>query len=583
MCGIILFTQRAAAREDMFKITLIDVGKGDCILIQTGEEEKPVNVLIDTGYNYTADDTLKYFKDHKIETLDAMIISHFHKDHVGGAAKILREITVRQVYMPDHEDTDKDYKETMAVLTESGSAIPYERLNGNKTIKLGEAEYRLYSSTIKFDGSNDNDASMAISLDYNGHTALFAGDLEETGIEQLLKNKDIPEHCCGILKLPHHGSDEGNQTSELLKRLKKGGIALITDGQDRRAHGTLIDTLAKDGFAAYCSADDGTITITAAENGYNVGHTKDPEDCKHDGDWKYLISADGPAVITGYTGNETKITLPSEIGGYPVRSIADSAFYNHTNMESVTIPDSITAIGSSAFSWCTSLRNVTIPDSVTTIGNAAFSWCKNLTDIMIPDSVQSIGESGFERCGKLKNVKLSNALTGIAPSLFEHCKNLESIEIPAGVQTIGEDAFKRCEKLTEINIPDRVTLIDEGAFKRCESLGNIDIPEGVKSIGDSAFERDISLKTVKVPDSVTFLGKEAFKDCAKLESAGIGKGMKTIRENAFRDCTSLKDIYYSGTAGEWEEAVTREEGWNANTPADLEVHFAPAPDAGTRP
>ena len=107
----------------------------------------------------------------------------------------------------------------MEVLSESGGAIPYERLKENKAIKFGDAEYRLYPSTIAFDGSNDNDVSMAASLEYWGHTAFFAGDLEEDGIKQLLENNVIPENFYDILKLPHHGSDEGEKTLDLLIHL----------------------------------------------------------------------------------------------------------------------------------------------------------------------------------------------------------------------------------------------------------------------------------------------------------------------------------------------------------------------------
>ncbi len=593
---ILLFFHRAAS-ADIFKVSSIDVGKGDCILIRTGTEDAPVNVLIDTGYKENAKDTLNYLKAHNVQKLDAMIISHFHKDHVGGAAKILKEIPVGIVYMPDYVSTKKDYENMMEVLSESAGAIPYERLTENKTIQFGDAEYRLYPSTIAFDGSNDNDVSMAASLEYKGHTVFFAGDLEEEGIRQLLQNNDIPENYYDILKLPHHGSDEGEKTLDLLKLLKNGGIAVITDGQVRRAHGTLVDTLEKDGFKAYCSTDDGTVIITAAGEGYTVEKSKNP-DYSTEGDWKYLVS-EGSAVIMGYTGDKTEIAIPSELGGYPVRAVGDSAFYNHSNLKKVTFPEGIETIGDSAFSWCTSLKDVTIPESVTTIGDSAFSWCKDFKNLIIPDSVTSIGKSGFERCTKLTSVKLSNGLTEIAPSLFEHCKKLESVEIPAGVKTIGEDAFKRCESLTAIIIPESVTLIDEGAFKRCESLENIDIPEGVVTIGDSAFERCIALKTVKIPDSVTSLGKEAFIGCVQLESAEIGKGVKTIKKstfsgctglksvnipdsvntikaNAFLDCTSLKDIYYGGTAGEWE-AVTTEADWIKNTPEDLVVHCAPDP------
>lgn len=604
MSGIFLFTQKLAAADDMFQITLIDVGKGDCILIQTGAKESPVNVLLDTGYKETANDVLAYLKAHNVQKLDALIISHFHKDHVGGGAAILEGIPVSRVYMPDYEGTRKVYEEMMAVLTASGSTIPYERLKENKSFSFGEAEYRLYPSKIEFDGNNDNDVSMAASLEYNGHTALFAGDLENDGIKQLFENNQISEKYYDILKLPHHGSQEEN-TNELLKRLKSGGIALITDGQNRRAHGVLLDELQNDGFKVYCSADAGTISIKADGTGYTVEKSKNPEYKTFD-DWKYLLTDDGSAILAGFTGTETEITLPAEIDGTPVKSIADSAFYNHKELKSITIPEGIESIGDSAFSWCTSLRDILIPGSVTAIRNAAFSWCTSLADVKLPDSVKSIGESGFERCTALKNITLSKGLTAIAPSLFERCENLESIEIPTGVKTIGKDAFKRCAKLTDVSIPESVTLIDEGAFKGCESLGTIDIPAAVKTIEESAFEWCTALKSIRIPDSVTSLGKSAFFNCTNLESTEIGKGVKTIKKStfsgctalkivtisvsvesikadAFRSCTNLKEIRYGGTTAQWE-ALKKDKDWNTDIPDGLIIHCSDSdPDPEPEP
>lgn len=353
------------------------------------------------------------------------------------------------IYMPDYPGTRNVYLEMMAVLEKSGGSIPYHRLQQgeNLSFTLGGAEYRLFPSSIDFDGDNDNDMSMAAAVSCSGHTGLFAGDMEWEGIDRFLHDHEIPAGSFDILKLPHHGGEEAN-IGGLLALLKPGGIAVITDGQDKRAYGTLLDALDQKGFVHTCSADDGTVVISAAAQGYSVQKEKDPEILASDG-WKYLLTG-GSAAIAGYDGSETEIAIPAELGGYPVTSVMDSAFYNKKALKDVTIPESVTAIGASAFSWCTALEKVSIPGSVTSIGDAAFSWCTSLREITIPDSVTTIGVSGFERCGALTRVKLSNGLTKIADSLFERCAALESIEIPAGIKSIGEDAFKRCENLREI-------------------------------------------------------------------------------------------------------------------------------------
>ena len=361
--SVCIFVQFCTAEaEDIIRITVIDVGKGDCILVQIGNENDPTNVLIDTGYKATRKETVDYLKKHGAAEIDTLIISHVHKDHVGGAAQILEKLEVGRVYMPDYDGTRKPYLEMMDYLQNAGSSIPRQRLlfgtTRDLTVEINGAVFRIYPSAIPFDGDNDNDVSMAVTLEYNGHTALFAGDLESAGIKQLMDihSKDLPAGSFDILKLPHHGALETN-TGDLLDRLKSSGIAIITDGQVKRAYGTLIDTLEERNLEYQCSADAGTLIIEFSSDGYTVQQSYVPE-ILNGNQWKYIIQKDGSAAIAGYDGSDTDISIPSELGGHPVTSIADSAFYNHKTIRSVTIPEGVTAIDGSAFSWCQALTEV---------------------------------------------------------------------------------------------------------------------------------------------------------------------------------------------------------------------------------
>ena len=441
----------AADAEDIFRIDVIDVGKGDCILVRTGDKDSPNTVLIDTGYKATRKDVVSYLKSLGINQIDALIISHFHKDHVGGAAYMLEKLSIGMVYMPDYEGTRGTYFDMMAYLQNEGSSIPRQRLLYEDTpdlsVEINGAVYHIYPSAIPFDGDNDNDVSMVVTLDYSGHTALFAGDLEDAGIKQLLENHPevFQKASFDILKLPHHGA-MGTNTKDLLDLLKSSGIIIITDGQVYRAHGTLLDTLEERELEYHSSAAESTIIIESYAEGYSVQHTYNPE-ILSESPWRYIIREDGTAAIAGYDGTETEILIPSEIGGHPVVSIMDSAFYNHKGITGVSIPEGVNSIGASAFSWCQNLTKIEIPETVISIGDSAFSWCTSLGEITIPDSVTSIGVSGFERCTALTIVKLPEGLTKIEDSLFERCTSLGDIMVPEKVSAIGEDAFKHCQDL----------------------------------------------------------------------------------------------------------------------------------------
>ena len=88
------------------------------------------------------------------------------------------------------------------------------------------------------------------------------------------------------------------------------------------------------------------------------------------GRFLYTVS-DGKATITGFTGDDSTLTIPSSIDGYAVTCIADDAFESDT-LQNVTIPDGVTKIGWFAFKKCTVLRTVTVPNSVKSIGYSAF-------------------------------------------------------------------------------------------------------------------------------------------------------------------------------------------------------------------
>ena len=292
-----------------------------------------------------------------------------------------------------------------------------------------------------------------------------------------------------------------------------------------------------------------------------------------------------------------------------VTSIGEKAFYECSDLTSVTIGNSVTCIGESAFSRCRRLTSVIIPNSVTSIGEDAFVSCNNLkkviikdiaawcnikfgnsysnpllyaehlysdenteiTDLVIPNSVTSIGISAFSGCSGLTSVTIPNSVTSIGGNAFSWCSGLTSVTIPNNVTSIGDYAFSRCSGLTSVTIPNSVTSIGENAFEDCSGLTSVNIPNSVTSIGYSAFMGS-GLTSVTIPNSVTSIGYRAF-DCQNLAMVvsqiekpfGIyGKSYKGVfSQNTFMNGTlyvptGTKDAY-KATDG-WNDFVFIEEG-----------------------
>ena len=272
----------------------------------------------------------------------------------------------------------------------------------------------------------------------------------------------------------------------------------------------------------------------------------------------------GVLTITAYTGPGGVVAIPATTNGYPVTSIGFQAFFNCTNLTSITIPNSVTSIGDAAFEVCLGLTNVTIPNSVTSIGGTAF-FNSGLTSVTIPNSVTSIGDQAFA-CYSLTNIAVVagnpdySSVNGVLfdqaqATLIEYPGGLGGgYAIPYSVTNIGVTAFASCLGLTSVTIPNSVTSIGDVAFDNCYNLTNITVMAGnpdYSSVNGVLFDRAQATLIeypgglgggYTIPDTVTALGEPAFADCYYLTSVTIPNSVTNIGDDGFDACTSLTNI-----------------------------------------
>ena len=305
------------------------------------------------------------------------------------------------------------------------------------------------------------------------------------------------------------------------------------------------------------------------------------------------------AVTYGSSTYSGSVTIPETITyngtTYSVTSIGNDAFWDCSDLTSITIPNSVTSIGNDAFYYCSSLTSVTIGESVTSIGKDAFYGCYALTSVtinsgaivskdyshddnishifgsqvteyIIGNKVKGIGESAFEGCSSLTSVTIGESVTSIGDDAFDDCSSLTSVTIPESVTSIGNYAFVYCSKLTSVTIPNSVTSIGDGAFYGCSSLpvesnlryadtylveavddtlSTYSIKEGTKWIGSSAFSHCSGLTSITIPNSVTSVGESAFYGCSSLSTVSIGNNVKSIGRYAFDKCSSLTSVVWN--------------------------------------
>ena len=246
-------------------------------------------------------------------------------------------------------------------------------------------------------------------------------------------------------------------------------------------------------------------------------------------------------------------------------------FYECSNLESVTIADSVTAIGRYTFYECSSLKSVTIPDSVTSIGEWAFYACTGLTSVNIPNSVTRIDMCAFYECSSLKSVTIPSSVTQIGAAVFAS-SGVSVTVVPDNKRYCSENGMLFDKEKTELcyggpsgtafRMPESVETIGWLSFYGRNDLTSITIPGNVKKIGNTAFKNCENLRSVVLSDGVTKIGGSVFYYCTVLTSITIPKSLTSIGADAFLGCDSLTDVYYGGTAADWDNITI----WDNSAP-----------------
>ena len=346
----------------------------------------------------------------------------------------------------------------------------------------------------------------------------------------------------------------------------------------------------------------------------------------------YTLNSDGSSYsVTGYTGTDVNVLIPSYYNALPVTAIGDYAFSRNSSILSVTVSENVTTIGSHAFAWCFMLGEIKLPDSLVNIYGGAFRNSA-MTKIHIPENVRYIDTYIFSGCGMLKEITVSEnnstfhgdgnciintsekklvvgcresvipadgSVTSIADYVFVN-SFVGKIYISEHIVEITSNSFSTCYDISSITvdknnpvfhsknncliktdskilvlgcknsiIPDdgSVTEIGINAFDGAMNLNRILIPRGVVSIGHHAFY-GTGVTSVTLPDTLETINCYAFGGCDKLTSITIPASVKNTEDNIFYLSENLKNIYCGATS--------KPSGWHNewNGYCNAEVHWA---------
>lgn len=236
---------------DMLKIHYIDVGQGDSILLQN----KNVNMLIDGGTRESAKKLVPYLESQNISTLDYVVATHPHEDHIGGLDDVINNFDIGHVLMPKKTASTKVFSDLAQAI--KNKELKAEQPEVGSLIKLSDMNITVLGP-VRDDYSETNDYSIALKVNYKDNNFVFTGDAENTAEEDIL-NTNL-ELKADILKAGHHGSSTST-SKEFLNKVNPT-YAVISLGEGNSYGHPHIETLREfknNNITVYRTDRNGTI------------------------------------------------------------------------------------------------------------------------------------------------------------------------------------------------------------------------------------------------------------------------------------------------------------------------------------
>lgn len=218
-------------------VIFLNVGEGDATLIKSNGRF----ALIDTGDGFSVD-IINKLKDYGVAGLDALILTHWHSDHIGAAVKILEEFTVLNIVVPKlPSNTSELYFDAISVSNKADEKqVNYCYAKQGLAINIGD--FRLSVLYNNPDETVENNKTLILMAKCRDRKFLFMADAEISLEEKLIK--DGYNLDCDVIKIGHHGS-KLSTGSELLKNASAQYAVISVGAYNTYNHpsGTVLDAL----------------------------------------------------------------------------------------------------------------------------------------------------------------------------------------------------------------------------------------------------------------------------------------------------------------------------------------------------
>ena len=275
-----------AEAKGQLTISMLDIGQGDAVLIQTGAK----NILIDTGDDKYYEDgkkgkentqLLTELQKLKIDHIDTLVMTHAHADHIGKADKVIAQYGVKELVYNGIPSTSKYFinalkaakaNGTQQVKVKAGDVLDFGNGVSFEIVSPSQSLIDEDTAAIKAKKKVDvNNESVVGRLTFGNFAMLFTGDAEGP-VEKDMAASYGKKLKCQVLKAGHHGS-KTSSTAEFLKLVQPESVvmSLGVNNQYGHPHEALLNRLHKQGVKNIYRTDaNGTITIVSDGSSYSI-------------------------------------------------------------------------------------------------------------------------------------------------------------------------------------------------------------------------------------------------------------------------------------------------------------------------